>query len=93
MVNLPTDALSNAIIDDRHWEPQELREIFSVAQPLKKLIIAIGFEYAAYIPAEDKIVMPDAGRFDSFEGYAVTTFHELGRLPVESSRYPLTRVQ
>ncbi len=37
-----------------------------------------GFEFCAYIPSEDKIVMPDVGRFDSFETYASTVYHELG---------------
>lgn len=36
-----------------------------------------GYEYAAYIPSEDRIVMPDVGRFDSWEDSASTTLHEL----------------
>lgn len=37
-----------------------------------------GYEQAAFIPSEDRIIMPDVGRFDSFEDYCATTFHELG---------------
>lgn len=36
-----------------------------------------GHEYAAYIPSEDRIVMPDVGRFDTWQDYASTTLHEL----------------
>ena len=36
-----------------------------------------GFEYAAFIPSEDRIVMPDVGRFDSWEDMASTLLHEL----------------
>ncbi len=36
-----------------------------------------GNEIAAYLPLEDRIIMPDVGRFDSFPDYAATTLHEL----------------
>lgn len=36
-----------------------------------------GHEYCAYIPVEDRIVMPDVGRFDTWEDYASTALHEL----------------
>ena len=36
-----------------------------------------GHELAAYLPLEDRIIMPDVGRFDSFPDYAATTLHEL----------------
>ena len=36
-----------------------------------------GNEIAAYLPLEDRIIMPDEGRFDSFSDFAATTFHEL----------------
>lgn len=36
-----------------------------------------GYEYAAYIPSEDKIILPDVGRFDSWEDMASTLLHEL----------------
>ena len=36
-----------------------------------------GHELAAYLPSEDRIILPDAGRFDSFPDYAATTLHEL----------------
>jgi len=51
-----------------------------------------GHELAAYIPSEDRIVMPDVGRFDTWEDYAATHFHELAhwsqpkhRLNIEGS--------
>lgn len=37
-----------------------------------------GHEIAAYLPLEDRIILPDVGRFDSFTDYAATTLHELG---------------
>lgn len=37
-----------------------------------------GHELAAYLPLEDRIVIPDVGRFDSWPDYAATMFHELG---------------
>lgn len=39
--------------------------------------IDYGHEIAAYLPLEDRIIMPDEGRFDTFSDFAVTTFHEL----------------
>ena len=36
-----------------------------------------GHELAAYLPLEDRIIMPDVGRFDSWPDYAATTLHEL----------------
>lgn len=36
-----------------------------------------GHELAAYLPLEDRIILPDLGRFDSFPDYAATTLHEL----------------
>ncbi len=39
--------------------------------------IDFGHEIAAYLPQEDRIIMPDEGRFDSFSDFAATTFHEL----------------
>lgn len=36
-----------------------------------------GHELAAYLPLEDRIMMPDLGRFDSWEDYAATQLHEL----------------
>lgn len=36
-----------------------------------------GHELAAYLPLEDRIMMPDVGRFDSWEDYAATQLHEL----------------
>lgn len=39
--------------------------------------IDYGHEIAAYLPQEDRIIMPDEGRFDSFSDFAATTFHEL----------------
>lgn len=36
-----------------------------------------GNEIAAYLPMEDRIIMPDEGRFDTFSDFAATTFHEL----------------
>ena len=51
-----------------------------------------GNEIAAYLPLEDRIIMPDVGRFDSFPDYAATTLHELShwtqpkhRLGIEGS--------
>lgn len=51
-----------------------------------------GHELAAYLPLEDRIIMPDVGRFDSWPDYAATTFHEIGhwsgakhRLNIEGS--------
>ena len=39
--------------------------------------IDFGHEYAAYIPSEDKIILPDVGRFDTWEDMAATLLHEL----------------
>ena len=39
--------------------------------------IDYGHEIAAYLPLEDRIVLPDEGRFDSFEDFAAVTLHEL----------------
>lgn len=36
-----------------------------------------GHELAAYLPLEDRIILPDLGRFDSWSDYAATTLHEL----------------
>jgi antirestriction protein ArdC len=36
-----------------------------------------GHELAAYLPLEDRIILPDVGRFDSWQDYAATTLHEL----------------
>ena len=49
-----------------------------------------GHEIAAYLPLEDRIVMPDEGRFHSFPDYAATMFHELShwtqpRLDIQGS--------
>lgn len=48
-----------------------------------------GHEIAAYLPLEDRIILPDLGRFDSFPDYAATTLHELGhwkhRLHIEGT--------
>jgi antirestriction protein ArdC len=53
------------------------RSEFDTVVSATNATIEHGFEYAAYLGAEDKIVLPVAGRFDSFEDYAATTFHEL----------------
>ena len=39
--------------------------------------IDYGHEIAAYLPLEDRIIMPDEGRFDSFSDFASVTLHEL----------------
>ena len=39
--------------------------------------IDYGSEIAAYLPLEDRIIMPDEGRFDSFSDFAAVTLHEL----------------
>ena len=51
-----------------------------------------GHEIAAYLTLEDRIIMPDVGRFDSWPDYAATTFHEIAhwsqpktRLNIEGS--------
>lgn len=48
--------------------------------------IGHGHEYAAFIPSEDRIVMPDVGRFDTWEDYASTTLHELAHWTQPSHR-------
>lgn len=45
-----------------------------------------GHEYAAYIPSEDKIILPDVGRFDSWEDMASTLLHELSHWTQPSHR-------
>lgn len=54
--------------------------------------IDYGHEIAAYLPLEDRIIMPDEGRFESFSDFAATTLHELShwtqpkhRLSIEGS--------
>lgn len=42
VINLATDTLNNAINNDRHWEPDELRQLFSSANTTARLIIALG---------------------------------------------------
>ena len=39
--------------------------------------IEYGHENAAYLLLENRILMPDEGRFDSIADYAATLFHEL----------------
>lgn len=56
--------------DDDHSEFNETVEATQAR-------IDFGHEIAAYLPLEDRIVMPDEGRFDSFSDYAATMFHEL----------------
>jgi len=38
--------------------------------------IDYGHELAAYLPLEDRIVMPEEGRFDTFSDFAATLLHE-----------------
>jgi antirestriction protein ArdC len=45
-----------------------------------------GHEYAAFIPSQDKIIMPDVGRFDSWEDMASTLLHELSHWTQPSHR-------
>ncbi len=66
---------------------------FGVVVAATQAQIEHGYEYAAYIPSEDKIIMPDVGRFDSWQDYASTTLHELShwtqpahRLSIEGDR-------
>lgn len=42
VVKLATDTLNNAINNDRHWQPDELRQLFLSANSTAKLIIALG---------------------------------------------------
>lgn len=53
------------------------RTEFDTAVSATQARIDHGHELAAYLPLEDRIVMPDVGRFDSFPDYAATTLHEL----------------
>lgn len=53
------------------------RTEFDAAVSATKARIDHGHELAAYLPLEDRIIMPDVGRFDSFPDYAATTLHEL----------------
>jgi antirestriction protein ArdC len=53
------------------------RTEFDVAVSATQARIDHGNEIAAYLPLEDRIIMPDVGRFDSFPEYAATTLHEL----------------
>lgn len=53
------------------------RTEFDVAVSATQARIDHGNEIAAYLPVEDRIIMPDVGRFDSFPDYAATTLHEL----------------
>ncbi len=62
------------------------RSEFDTVVTSTNAVIDHGFEQAAFIPSEDRIIMPDVGRFDSFEDYAATTFHELGHWTQPSHR-------
>ncbi len=69
------------------------RSEFDTVVASTKAQIDHGHEIAAYLPLEDRIIMPDVGRFDSWPDYAATTFHELGhwtqpkhRLNIEGTR-------
>jgi len=42
VLNKASDKLRNSIEVDKHWEPHELQAIFQNAEPLTKLIIAVG---------------------------------------------------
>ena len=70
------------------------RTEFDIAVSATQARIDHGNEIAAYLPQEDRIIMPDVGRFDSWPDYAATTLHELAhwtqpkhRLSIEGS-YP-----
>ena len=53
------------------------RSEFDIAVSATQARIDHGHELAAYLPLEDRIIMPDVGRFDSFPDYAATKLHEL----------------
>lgn len=50
---------------------------FDAVVAATKAKIDHGHEECAYIPSQDRIIMPDVGRFESWETYASTTLHEL----------------
>lgn len=53
------------------------RAEFDATVTATKARIDYGYEMAAYLPLEDRIIMPHEGRFDSFPDCAATTLHEL----------------
>ena len=68
------------------------RSEFDTVVNATKARIEHGHEIAAYLPLDDRIIMPDVGRFDSWSDYAATNLHELGhwsqakhRLNIEGS--------
>ncbi len=70
-------------IDQFHAQPvlktfDDNRSEFDAVVNATEARIDHGNELAAYLPLEDRIIMPDVGRFDSWPDYAATTFHELG---------------
>ena len=85
-------------IDQFHAQPvlrtfDDNRSVFDAVVNATGARIDQGHELAAYLPLEDRIIMPDVGRFDSWPDYAATTFHELGhwtqpkhRLNIEGTR-------
>ena len=54
------------------------RTEFDVAVAATGARIDYGHELAAYLPFEDRIVMPEEGRFDTFSDFAATLLHEVG---------------
>lgn len=53
------------------------RAEFDAAVAATHARIDYGHEIAAYLPQEDRIIMPEEGRFDTFSDFAATTLHEL----------------
>ena len=63
------DGKNNAIRDDRHWEPDELKAIYSNAQPLTKLLIGLGLNTGSG-PAELGRMKVEHFLFDQPHPYA-----------------------
>ena len=69
-------------------EPQDVMDAYLEAEGLR--MDHTRFQGAFYKPKEDRIVLPDPGRFDGPALYYITAFHELAHSTVWTERWTRT---
>lgn len=67
------------------WDPDQKAESIIDSMPQKPIVSHSGSR-ACYMPATDKVVIPERSRFDQSEAYYSTMFHELAHATGHQSR-------